>query len=82
MLRPYQLRFIGVSQIPQASFFKDLGGNLGVLAGLTYEVSPPWVVLLICSIMNFFGFFMMWLSVTDRVSKPHVWQMCLYMWIG
>ncbi|KAK1562556.1 hypothetical protein Q3G72_013974 [Acer saccharum] len=64
------------------SFFKDLGGNLGVLAGLTYEVAPPWVVLLIGSIMNFFGFFMMWLSVTDRVSKPHVWQMCLYMWIG
>ncbi|KAK3226612.1 hypothetical protein Dsin_006474 [Dipteronia sinensis] len=64
------------------SFFKDLGGNLGVLAGLTYEVAPPWVVLLIGSIMNFFGFFMMWLSVTDRVSKPHVWKMCLYMWIG
>ncbi|KAK4834171.1 hypothetical protein QYF36_018226 [Acer negundo] len=64
------------------SFFKDLGGNLGVLAGLTYEVAPPWVVLLIGSIMNFFGFFMMWLSVTDRVSKPRVWQMCLYMWIG
>ncbi|KAL5807384.1 hypothetical protein ACOSQ3_030274 [Xanthoceras sorbifolium] len=64
------------------SFFKDLGGNLAVLAGLTYEVTPPWVVLLIGSIMNFFGFFMMWLSVTDRVSKLHVWQMCLYMWIG
>lgn len=64
------------------SFFKDMGGNLGVLAGLTYEVSPPWVVLLIGSVMNFFGFFMMWASVTNRVSKPHVWQMCLYMWIG
>ncbi|KAJ0088176.1 hypothetical protein Patl1_32219 [Pistacia atlantica] len=64
------------------AFFKDLGGNLGVLAGLIYEIAPPWVVLLIGSAMNFFGFFMIWLSVTGRVAKPHVWQMCLYMWIG
>lgn len=65
------------------SFFKDLGGNLGVLAGLTYEVAPPWMVLLSGSIMNFFGFFMIWLSVFDRLGvKPHVWQMCLYMLIG
>ncbi|KAH9733965.1 Nodulin-like domain-containing protein [Citrus sinensis] len=65
------------------SFFKDLGGNLGVLAGLTYEVAPPWIVLLSGSIMNFFGFFMIWLSVSHRFgAKPHVWQMCLYMLIG
>ncbi|XP_024037591.1 uncharacterized protein LOC18038146 [Citrus clementina] len=65
------------------SFFKDLGGNLGVLAGLTYEVAPPWIVLLSGSIMNFFGFFMIWLSVSHRLgAKPHVWQMCLYMLIG
>lgn len=66
------------------SFFKDSGGNLGVLAGLTYEVAPPWIVLLIGSIMNFCGYFMIWLTVSDRLanSKPHVWQMCLYMLIA
>ncbi|KAH9670363.1 Nodulin-like domain-containing protein [Citrus sinensis] len=65
------------------SFFKDLGGNLGVLARLTYEVAPPWIFLLSGSIMNFFGFFMIWLSVSHRLgAKPHVWQMCLYMLIG
>lgn len=64
------------------SFFKDLGGNLGILAGLTNEVSPPWVVLSIGSVMNFFGYFMIWMSITGRAAKPPVWKMCLYICIG
>ncbi|KAG4130390.1 hypothetical protein ERO13_D09G140900v2 [Gossypium hirsutum] len=64
------------------SFFKDLGGNLGILSGLIYEVVPPWVVLCMGSLMNFFGYFMIWVSVTGRIAKPHAWQMCLYMWIA
>ncbi|MBA0713384.1 hypothetical protein Golax_012420 [Gossypium laxum] len=64
------------------SFFKDLGGNLGILSGIIYEVVPPWVVLCMGSLMNFFGYFMIWVSVTGRIAKPHAWQMCLYMWIA
>ncbi|KAK8337178.1 hypothetical protein V6Z11_A09G171100 [Gossypium hirsutum] len=64
------------------SFFKDLGGNLGILSGLIYEVVPPWVVLCMGSLKNFFGYFMLWVSVTGRIAKPHAWQMCLYMWIA
>lgn len=64
------------------SFFKDLGANLGILAGLINEVSPAWVVLSIGSVMNFFGYFMIWMSITGRTVKPHVWQMCLYICIG
>ncbi|KAL7265009.1 hypothetical protein ACSBR1_002872 [Camellia fascicularis] len=64
------------------SFFKDLGGNVGVLSGLINEVTPPWVVLFIGATMNFSGYFMMWLSVTGKVAKPRVWQMCLYICIG
>ncbi|KAF3441806.1 hypothetical protein FNV43_RR15721 [Rhamnella rubrinervis] len=64
------------------SFFKDLGGNLGILAGLINEVSPTWVVLSIGVVMNFFGYFMIWMSITGRTVKPHVWQMCLYICIG
>lgn len=64
------------------SFFKDLGGNVGIIAGLVNEVTAPWVVLLIGSVMNFFGYFMIWLAVTGRISKPRVWQMCLYICIG
>ncbi|KAL6138520.1 hypothetical protein ACLB2K_063802 [Fragaria x ananassa] len=64
------------------SFFKDLGGNVGIIAGLVNEVTSPWVVLLIGSVMNFFGYFMIWLAVTGRTSKPRVWQMCLYICVG
>ncbi|KAF7121486.1 hypothetical protein RHSIM_Rhsim13G0100100 [Rhododendron simsii] len=51
-------------------FFKDLGANIGVLSGLIAEVTPTWVVLLIGSAMNFFGYFMIFLSVTGRIPKP------------
>ncbi|XP_020213218.1 uncharacterized membrane protein YMR155W [Cajanus cajan] len=64
------------------SFFKDFGSNVGVLAGLLNELTPPWVVLAIGAILNFFGYFMIWLSVTKRIAKPRVWQMCLYICIG
>ncbi|KAK3228345.1 hypothetical protein Dsin_000226 [Dipteronia sinensis] len=64
------------------SFFKDLGSNVGILAGLINEVTPPWVVLVIGAMLNFFGYFMIWLSVTKKIAKPAVWQMCLYICVG
>ncbi|KAH9615463.1 hypothetical protein KSS87_021378 [Heliosperma pusillum] len=63
-------------------FFKDLGGNVGVHAGLLMEIAPPWVVLSLGAVLNFFGYFMIWLAVTKRISKPTVWQMCLYICVG
>ena len=67
------------------SFFKDLGGNVGIVSGLINEVMPAWVVLFLSAVMNFFGLFMIWLAVTSRISKPHVWHvwhMCLYICLG
>ncbi|XP_058110408.1 uncharacterized protein LOC131253435 [Magnolia sinica] len=64
------------------SFFKDLGANVGILSGLINEVTPPWVVLSIGAIMNLTGYLMIWLAVTGRISRPRVWQMCLYICIG
>lgn len=64
------------------SFAKDLGGNVGVIAGLVNEVTPVFVVLLIGAFMNFSGYFVIWLAVTSRISKPQVWQMCVYICIG
>ncbi|KAK4730890.1 hypothetical protein R3W88_023878 [Solanum pinnatisectum] len=64
------------------SFFKDLGGNVGIISGLINEVTPPWVVLFIGAIMNFFGYFMIWLCVTGHIAKPRIWQMCLYICVG
>ncbi|KAL0460636.1 UNVERIFIED_CONTAM: hypothetical protein Slati_0690800 [Sesamum latifolium] len=63
-------------------FFKDFGANVGVLSGLIAEVTPTWFVLLIGSAMNFTGYFMIWLAVTGKISRPAVWQMCIYICIG
>nr|KYP60075.1 hypothetical protein KK1_015523 [Cajanus cajan] len=64
------------------SFFKDLGSNVGIISGLINEVTPPWVVLTLGGVLNFFGYFMIWLVVTTKISKPQVWNMCLYIFIG
>ncbi|KAI5346034.1 hypothetical protein L3X38_013913 [Prunus dulcis] len=64
------------------SFFKDLGANVGILSGLINEVTPPWVVLSIGAVLNFFRHFMIWLAITQKIPKPRVWHMCLYMSIG
>ncbi|MCD7447708.1 hypothetical protein HAX54_032902 [Datura stramonium] len=64
------------------SFFKDLGSNVGILSGLINEISPPWVVLSIGAVLNFFGYFMIWMAVTKKMSTPKVWLMCLYICIG
>ncbi|PIN10299.1 hypothetical protein CDL12_17111 [Handroanthus impetiginosus] len=64
------------------SFFKELGSNIGIMSGIVNEVTPPWVVLAIGVTMNFSGYFMIWLAVTGRTAKPHIWQMCLYIFLG
>lgn len=64
------------------SFFKDLGANVGIVAGLFNEVAPPWLVLSLGASMNFVGYFMVWMAVTGRVSKPPPWQMYLYICVG
>uniref|UniRef100_A0A2N9I9R3 Nodulin-like domain-containing protein n=1 Tax=Fagus sylvatica TaxID=28930 RepID=A0A2N9I9R3_FAGSY len=64
------------------SFFKDVGTNVGVLSGLIAEVTPPWFVLLIGAVMNVVGYLMIWLSVTQKIAKPQVWMMCLYIGLG
>ncbi|EPS59101.1 hypothetical protein M569_15705, partial [Genlisea aurea] len=63
-------------------FFKDLGGNIGIVSGVINEVTPPWVVLAIGMSMNFAGYFLIWLAVTGRTAKPPLWQMCMYICIG
>ncbi|GAU45847.1 hypothetical protein TSUD_371430 [Trifolium subterraneum] len=70
------------STLTLLSFFKDLGSNIGILSGLLNEITPPWVVLTIGGILNFFGYFMIWLAVTRKIPKPPIWNMCLYIFIG
>ncbi|TYK05449.1 protein NUCLEAR FUSION DEFECTIVE 4-like [Cucumis melo var. makuwa] len=70
------------SALNSISFFKDLGANLGVVSGLLYEVAPPWLVLSVGAILNFFGYFMLWLAVSGRTAAPGLWLMCVYMGVA
>lgn len=63
-------------------FAKDLGANFGIISGLIYEVTPPWFVLLIGTILNFGGYFTIYLAVQGKIPKPALWQMCLYIGLG
>jgi len=64
------------------AFFKDLGSNVGVPAGLLSEVAPPWAVLAVGAAMNLAGYLMVYLSLAGRVARPPVWLMCAYVCAG
>ena len=63
-------------------FYKNLGANSGILSGLIAEITPSWMILLLGATTNFGGYFMVWLSVTNKIPKPKVWQMCVYFIVG
>lgn len=71
------------STLGTISVCKDLGANVGTLAGVLYSSTAgrvgPWVVLLAGAIQSFAGYFLMWLTVTGTLSRPPVAVMCLYM---
>ncbi|QCD94419.1 protein NUCLEAR FUSION DEFECTIVE 4-like [Vigna unguiculata] len=64
------------------SFFQELGASIGIHAGLIYEVTPPWFILTIGGVLNFAGYFVIWLVVSSKIAKPQLWQMCFYLFIG
>ncbi|KAL6644045.1 hypothetical protein ACP70R_018811 [Stipagrostis hirtigluma subsp. patula] len=68
--------------LSKLSFFKDLGGNVGVVSGLVQQVAPTWAVLLIGAGMNLAGYLMIYLALAGRTAAPPVWLMCLYICVG
>ncbi|CAD6266620.1 unnamed protein product [Miscanthus lutarioriparius] len=71
-------------QLNTVGFFKDVGANVGIHAGLIAELSPPWLVLAIGAAMNLGGYLMLYLSVTGRAGHrtPPLWLVCLYIAVG
>ncbi|XP_048574121.1 uncharacterized protein LOC125554694 [Triticum urartu] len=64
------------------AFFKDLGSNVGVVAGLLNEVAPPSAVLAVGAAMNLTGYLMVYLVVAGRTTRPPLWLMCAYVCAG
>ncbi|KAF6988166.1 hypothetical protein CFC21_102216 [Triticum aestivum] len=70
-------------QLNTVGFFKDVGANVGIHAGLIAEVAPPWLVLAIGAAMNLGGYLMLYLSVAGVVrARPPLWLVCLYIAVG
>jgi hypothetical protein len=64
------------------AFFKDLGSNVGVVAGLLNEVAPPPAVLAVGAAMNLAGYLMVYLAIAGRTARPPLWLMCAYICAG
>ncbi|TVU48746.1 hypothetical protein EJB05_00017, partial [Eragrostis curvula] len=71
-------------QLNTVGFFKDVGANIGIHAGLVAEVTPPWFVLAVGAAMNLGGYLMLYLSVAGKVGhgKTPLWLVCLYIAVG
>ncbi|XP_066354956.1 protein NUCLEAR FUSION DEFECTIVE 4-like [Miscanthus floridulus] len=70
-------------QLNTVGFFKDVGANIGIHAGLIAELAPPWLVLAVGAAMSLGGYLMLYLSVTGRVRPaPPLWLVCLYIAVG
>ncbi|KAL4584005.1 hypothetical protein LXL04_008593 [Taraxacum kok-saghyz] len=86
------------STLDTVSVFKDIGANIGVLSGLLYHAvtnnhsdsrpsssrfgSGLSLVYLAGAVQCFAGYFLMWLSVTGVIDRPHVLFMCLFMFMA
>ncbi|GAA0161282.1 hypothetical protein LIER_17637 [Lithospermum erythrorhizon] len=64
------------------SFFKDFGGNSGILSGVLYNFTGPWGVILCGAVFCFVGYFFMWLSVVGLLPKQHVLVICGFMFVA
>ncbi|KAA0051880.1 protein NUCLEAR FUSION DEFECTIVE 4-like [Cucumis melo var. makuwa] len=70
------------TQVNMLGFAKDLGSNVGIIAGLLAEFVPTWVLFTIGAFQNFTCYFFIWLSMTRRIPQPEFWQMFLSVCFG
>ena len=64
-LNQRQLTMLGVAN--------DIGENVGLLPGMVCNHFPPWVVLSIGSVCCFFGYGLLWLSLSRTLQSLPYW---------
>ncbi|KAE9601767.1 hypothetical protein Lal_00041033 [Lupinus albus] len=65
------------SQLTLLGVANDLGENVGLLPGLASNTFPPWLILFIGAIFSFFGFGLLYLSITITLHSIPYWLLCL-----
>ncbi|KAL2631092.1 hypothetical protein R1flu_015778 [Riccia fluitans] len=69
-------------QLNTLSVAKDVGKSFGLVAGFCADLLPPWVILLIGSLVGLVGYGTQWLVVSQRIAPPPMWQMAIAMCLG
>lgn len=61
------------SQLTMLGVANDIGENVGLLPGMVCNRFPPWVILLIGASACFFGYGLVWLSLSRTVQWIPYW---------
>ncbi|CAM6039586.1 unnamed protein product [Sphagnum compactum] len=69
-------------QVNNLGVAKDLGENVGLLAGYLCNKVPPWALLSIGAAAGFLGYGVTWLVVSEHIGALPYWQMIALLWIG
>eukprot|EP00897_Mesotaenium_endlicherianum_P004695 jgi/Mesen1/4253/ME000022S03537 len=69
-------------QIDTIGFAKDIGDNVGLLAGLFSVYLPVWCILLVGATQNFLGYGGLWLVARGHIAEPPFWLVWVMMWLG
>lgn len=69
-------------QLNNLGVAKDIGENVGLLAGLLCNKLPAWTLLCIGALFGFLGYGTLWLVVSGQIAPLPYWQMCLVQMVG
>ncbi|XP_062029677.1 protein NUCLEAR FUSION DEFECTIVE 4-like [Rosa rugosa] len=69
-----QLAILGVA--------KDLGDAIGFVAGYLSEIMPSWGLLAIGAVLNFLGYGLLWLIVSQKIAALPLWVLCIAIYVG
>ncbi|RDX96938.1 Protein NUCLEAR FUSION DEFECTIVE 4, partial [Mucuna pruriens] len=69
-------------QVAFLSVAKDLGDNVGLLAGKISQVSPIWALILVGVFQNVLGYGLVWLIVTHQFPALPLWLLCIIIFVG
>lgn len=61
---------------------KDLGDAIGFVAGYLSEILPSWGLFAIGAVLNFLGYGLLWLIVSQKIPALPLWVLCIAIYVG
>ncbi|KAK7304730.1 hypothetical protein VNO77_42617 [Canavalia gladiata] len=56
-------------QVTLLGVANDIGENFGLIPGIACNKFPPWLILLVGSLCSFFGYGLLWLSISETLHN-------------